>query len=93
MRAGADEHQPAKSLPAWPFDVSLYVLVALQIINIVGILHLASVTGLATVDAWVAVVQMGVTSGYSGIVVAHELIHRRERKQQLLGRLLLSLVL
>src|SRR5262249_14102670 len=35
----------------------------------------------------------GVNSGYSGIVVAHELIHRREAHWRLLGRMLMGLVL
>src|SRR5262249_58228997 len=49
--------------------------------------------GVGGMDACVAYLLVGVNSGSSAIVVAHELIHRRERHFQWLGRLLLCTVL
>src|SRR5262249_49875621 len=44
-------------------------------------------------DGFVAVWMVGANSAVSGIVVAHELIHRREAHLRLLGRVLLCTVL
>jgi alkane 1-monooxygenase len=76
-------------MPAWPFDALLVVLVALQVANVV--LLAASFQGRTwfSVDAFMAMVVVGSSSGYSGIVVAHELIHRPRKPWQSLGRLLL----
>ncbi len=49
--------------------------------------------GFFTADTLVGWILVGVNSGYSGIVVAHELIHRPQWHRQQLGRLLLCSVL
>jgi alkane 1-monooxygenase len=85
--------QPAPALPAWPFDALLYLLVALQIVNLGLAVKMVAANGFFRTDTLVAVLLVGVNSGYSGIVVAHELIHRRERHMQLLGRILMGSVL
>lgn len=92
-RAGPERHQPAASLAAWQFDAVLYALAAVQLASVVLIARMISLAGLWSVDAFVAMLLAGVNSGYSGIVVAHELIHRRERRHQLLGRLILCTVM
>jgi len=92
-RASPELRQPAKDLPGWPFDAVLYVLVALQLVNVGLLVRLVATHGLLSADAVVGLLLVGVNSGYSGIVVAHELIHRRERHFQWLGRLLLCSVL
>jgi alkane 1-monooxygenase len=43
-------------------------------------------------DSLVAFLLMGITSGYSGIVVAHELMHRKAPAMKRLGRILMGLV-
>jgi len=78
--AHAAYDQPARSLPGWPFNSVLYVLTALQLANVVLVVSMLSRTTLWSADAFVAVVLLGVSSGYSGIVVAHELMHRREKR-------------
>lgn len=100
VKSGKDHRQPALSTPKWPFDLQVYLLVALQITNhiMLGVmvsklavwpLHELGTT-FANFIAMNAV--SGVAAGYTGIVVAHELIHRRNRFQFFLGRLLLMFV-
>lgn len=55
--------------------------------------RLVATTGFFDWQTLVAVALVGTNSGYSGIVVAHELIHRREPAWRGLGRVLLGLVL
>lgn len=96
------ERQPANSRhPGWFFDTILYVLVLLQLANIVLMLEYLAL--LRWNDATAVLTSIGnliglrflvgTSSGTSGIVVAHELIHRPERHWQALGRLLLCTVL
>ncbi len=92
-RAPRELRQPAEDLPAWPFDALLYLLVVLQVVNLALTVHMVSSQGFWRIDTLVASLLVGVNSGYSGIVVGHELIHRRERHFQLLGRLLMGSVL
>lgn len=92
-RASADRHQPMATLPGWPFDGVLYLLVAIQLLNIVLLCRMVSIAGFWTMDTLTAFLLVGTNSGYSGIVVAHELIHRPRRHQRLLGRLMLLTVL
>jgi alkane 1-monooxygenase len=85
--------QPKPVLSAWPFDGLLYFLVTLQVVNLALAVQGVAANGFFRTDTLVAWLLLGVNSGYSGIVVAHELIHRRERHMQLLGRLLMASVL
>jgi alkane 1-monooxygenase len=98
--APPDKRQPPANLPRWPFDVQVWLLSALQITNHVLVWVLASKLSFAT---WQSAGQSvanivgigvlcGVTAGYSGIVLAHELVHRRNRFEFNLGRLLLAFV-
>jgi len=84
-----ERRQPAGDLPAWPFDALLYALVALQLVNVVLTARLISQSGLLSVDALVAILLVGINTGYSAIVVAHELIHRPQPHMQLLGRVMM----
>jgi alkane 1-monooxygenase len=100
VKAPPDFRQPDEGTPSWPFDVQVYALTALQIFNHVLLGVMASKLTLASwADAGVLLANLagmhavaGVTAGYSGIVVAHELVHRKNRFQFFLGRLLLMFV-
>jgi alkane 1-monooxygenase len=99
-RARPDFRQPDEKTPSWPFDVQVYLLVAIQLTNHVLLGVMASKLAvwpledlIATIANFLAMNSVsGVTAGYSGIVVAHELVHRRNRFQFFLGRLLLMFV-
>jgi alkane 1-monooxygenase len=81
--------QPRPELPSWPFDAILYTLVAFQLVNVALLGRLFAVQSFWSVDTLVATVVVGANTGYSAIVVAHELIHRRSGWEQQLGRLLM----
>jgi alkane 1-monooxygenase len=94
------KREPIPAEP-WPFQLSLYLLFVLQLLNILLMLRLAA--GLSwdnpqhIADAVAAVIAMrimtGTTSCCSGIAVAHELIHGSRRHQRWMGRVLLWTVL
>jgi alkane 1-monooxygenase len=98
--APPDLRQPAEGTPHWPFDVQVYLLTALQLTNhvLLGVMAAKLLIWPAhelaqTAANFVAMHTVsGVTAGYSGIVLAHELVHRRNRFQFFLGRLLLMFV-
>ena len=92
-KAGPERRQPHPDMPAWPFDLLLLVLVAIQIANVVLLARMFGEQSLLSVDTLMAMLVVGSSSGYSGIVVAHELIHRPQKGWQQLGRLLLATVL
>ncbi|HEX7477470.1 MAG TPA: fatty acid desaturase [Polyangiales bacterium] len=92
-RKSDDElRQPLARMPAWPFDALLLVLVALQLGNVLLLVLALRGQPVLSFDVFMAVVVVGSSSGYSGIVVAHELIHRPKKRWQVLGRLLLATV-
>ena len=91
--SGTQARQPTRSMPAWPFDALLFVLVLLQVVNVALLGHLLSHRGILSADTFAGMVVVGSSSGYSGIVVAHELIHRPPKAWQWLGRLLLCTVM
>jgi alkane 1-monooxygenase len=90
---GAQSHEPRPDLPGWPFDALLLLLVAIQLANVALLAHVFASRSLWSLDAPMAVLIVGASSGYSGIVVAHELIHRPSHGLQLLGRALLCTVM
>jgi alkane 1-monooxygenase len=92
-RSRSERRQPAERLATWPFDGLLYALVALQFVILGLMLHRVSVDGFWRMDTLIAWLLVGINSGYSAIVVAHELIHRPSRRLQRLGRALLVTVL
>jgi alkane 1-monooxygenase len=93
MRSPDERRQPVATLPGWPFNGVLYVLAALQLVNIALLVRMVATGGFLATDTWVGILLVGISSGYSGIVVAHELIHRAAPHFQQLGRLLLCTVL
>jgi alkane 1-monooxygenase len=91
-RAAAERRQPEPALPGWPFDGVLYLLVALHVANVWLLLDMVARHGFWRFDTLIGWQLLGVTAGYSGIVVAHELMHRHGRAQKLLARVLMSRV-
>lgn len=92
-RSRPERRQPAEKLAAWPFDAMLYALVGLQLVILPLMLRMAWANGFFRADTLIAWLLVGINSGYSTIVVAHELIHRPSRRLQRLGRALLCTVL
>jgi len=92
-RSRAERRQPTERLATWPFDAMLYVLVAFQFVILGVMLHAVRANGFWRADTLIAGLLVGINSGYSAIVVAHELIHRPSRRLQRLGRALLATVL
>jgi alkane 1-monooxygenase len=93
LHSRGERRQPHPALPGWPFDAVLYVLAALQIANLLLLARMMSQAGFASLDLVVAPLVVMISSGWSGIVVAHELIHRREKHLRWLGRVLMGSVL
>ena len=91
-QSGPETRQPAANIPAWPFDALLLALTAIQIANVALLARMAAHTPLLSFDILAAMVAVGSSSGYSGIVVAHELIHRPRGVLPQLGRLILATV-
>jgi alkane 1-monooxygenase len=91
-RSGSALHKPVEGMPGWPFDAMLVVLTLLQVVNVALAARMIARGGLLSADTPVALLLVGVNSGYSAIVVAHELIHRKSRWMVLFGRLLLATV-
>ncbi len=93
LKSGGEQRQPQLTFPGWPFDGILYLLFAFQILNLALLVEMASSQDFWRLDSLVAWQLMGITSGYSGIVVAHELMHRKAPHQKALARILMGLVL
>src|SRR5262245_38766649 len=93
VRSGPERGAPPATFPGWAFDGMLYALTGLQFVNITLLVRLVARAGAWGAEPFVATVLMGVNSGYSALVVAHELIHRPRRHMRLLGRALLCTVL
>ncbi len=91
-RAGPALHEPLEGMASWPFDGLLVALTALQVASVALAARMVARGGILSADTLVAAVLVGANSGYSAIVVAHELIHRKSRWMVLLGRLLLCTV-
>ena len=93
----ADRNVPKPNPREWLLDARLYLLSALQIANITLMLGVCSqlawanlpdaATGVANLIAMRILV--GTSSCCSGMAVAHELLHRRQKHLRWMGRLLL----
>ncbi len=83
-----------------PFSLLVYLLAFIQICNIWLMLEMVSrlewttpeMIATSLIHLLAIKVIIGTSSSFSGIVTAHELIHKRPWHSKLLGRLLLSLV-
>jgi alkane 1-monooxygenase len=90
--AGPVRAQP-QALDPRPFDAVLLLLTAVQPINVALLLRVIAIAGIGSWDSVLGIVLVGASSGYSAIVVAHELVHRPQAHMQAFGRLLLCTVL
>ena len=93
QRSQREVRQPHPGIPAAPVDAMLYLLVVLHFANLWLLVRLFAQQSLLSTDAFMTFVMVGANSGFSGIVVAHELIHRRSWHLRLLGRAILCTVL
>jgi alkane 1-monooxygenase len=93
LGCGSERRQPQPTLPGWPFDGVLYALFALELFDLALLVRMAATQPFWCTDSFVAWQLMGITSGYSGIVVAHELLHRRAPRCKALAHILMALVL
>ena len=84
-----ERRQPRESVPAWPFDVIVYALVAIQGLVIWEMVQLFRVQDFFSFDMLMVNLIVGSSSGFS-IITAHELIHRKSKVEQGIGRLLLA---
>jgi alkane 1-monooxygenase len=99
--APAERRQPREDIPSWPYTLQLYALFAIQLANhallIVTAAQLRFDTAAhaaQTLAMFLAtVILAGTNAAYSGIAVAHELIHRRHIVEYTMGRMLLGCVL
>lgn len=91
--SGTTTRKPAAKMPDWPFDVLLAVLTVLQLVNVALLVKVMANGRVLSVQTFSAMIVVGSASAYSGIVLAHELIHRRRRVLRELGRLVLATVL
>jgi alkane 1-monooxygenase len=93
MQSPRERRQPLATMPGWPFNGVLYVLFALQIVDVALLVRMVALYGFFTTDTAVGLLLVGINSGYCGLVVAHELIHRASAAMQQLGRVMLVSVL
>jgi alkane 1-monooxygenase len=93
VRSPAERRQPADRLPTRAYDAILYTQFVLQLLIVgLAVWVVASYT-LTPLEMIVALIVVGLTSGYSGIVVAHELMHRSSPHLRFMARVLMAGVL
>ena len=99
--APVERRQPREDGPSWPYLLQVYVLCAIQLVNHALLISTAAQLRFDTAENVVqtlvmfavTVILAGTNAAYSGIAVAHELIHRRNSLEYSLGRVLLGCVL
>ena len=91
-RPRVERSQPLEALPAWPFDLLVYALTALHFTILWLLCDMFREHAVFSLDMLMVFLLVGGNSGFS-IITAHELIHRRSRTEQLLGRALLCSVM
>jgi len=88
----SETRQPPDDLPKIPFDLMLYALFAMQVVTVVGAARLISQVGFFSLDGLVLIPMAASSSGFS-IITGHELLHRREARFGMMGRILMGLVM
>jgi alkane 1-monooxygenase len=90
---GTTTRPPVAPDAKWPFDVLLVVLTGLQFTNVFLLARMMRASSVLSFETIAAMIVVGSASAHSGIVIAHELIHRPQKLWQTLGRLILATVL
>jgi alkane 1-monooxygenase len=91
---GTTSRPPAAPDAKWPFDALLVVLTGLHFTNVFLLARMMQRAPSAlSFETFAAMIVVGSASAHSGIVVAHELIHRPQKLWQSLGRLIFATVL
>ncbi|HEY5146572.1 MAG TPA: fatty acid desaturase [Polyangiaceae bacterium] len=91
--SGTSEGESSEEASGWPFDLLLVAHAIIHFALVAGYLRLAGREGILSADFWVGALLVGHNTGWSAIIVGHELVHRRSRGLQLLGRALLCTAL
>lgn len=80
---------PNPNFPDWPFNLIMFVAAGFQFFNVYLLVSVFSTLDIIALDTLFAVILVGASSGYSGITLAHEFIHRRSSFYKYVGRALL----
>lgn len=80
---------PNPDFPDWPFNLIMFMSAGFQFFNIYLLVTVFSGLEFFRMDTLLAIIIVGASSGYSGITLAHEFIHRRSPFYRLVGRALL----
>ena len=89
----SDRARPDPTASFLGFEALLLALAILQVSSLGLFLHVVARGDARLPDLVAMTFLVGVNSGYSAIVVAHELIHRPTRRARLVGQALLATVL
>jgi len=88
-RGKKEVRSPNPDFPDWPFNLIMFIAAGLQFFNIYLYVEFFATHDFLRLDSLVALLLVGGSSGYSGITLAHEFIHRRSKVYQWVGRSLL----
>jgi alkane 1-monooxygenase len=93
-RVGRDGRNPAGASrgPRWAWDLPLWLFVPTQLAAIVFVLWRATRGDATPLETVGLTVSLGVANGSAGIVIAHELMHRRGRLERALAEVLMTSV-
>lgn len=92
-RQGAFATLPEAPPRGWHFTALLFALGALYLVNLFLLLRMTAQGGFWRMDTVAAFGFFGVYSAFSGIVIGHELVHRRSGSDRLFGRVLCAMIL
>jgi alkane 1-monooxygenase len=92
-RQGTFVTQPEVPPRGWHFTALLFAVGALYLVNLFLLLRMTVRGGFWRMDTVAAFGFFGVYSAFSGIVVGHELVHRRGGRDRLFGRVLCAMIL
>jgi alkane 1-monooxygenase len=92
-RQGTFVAQPQRPPRGWAFTALLLALGGMYLVNLFLLLRMSSQGGFWRMDTVAAFGFFGVYSAFSGIVIGHELVHRRGARERLFGRVLCAMIL
>jgi alkane 1-monooxygenase len=92
-RGGTFVARPDAPPRGWQFTALLFALGALYLMNLFLLLRMTAIGGFWRMDSVAAFAFFGVYSAFSGIVIGHEMVHRRGARERLFGRVLCAMIL